>query len=131
MKRSNLPVVLSLLAVFVSGTLVGAFGYRLYTVRTVVAAPERPSPAEFRKRYVNEMRGRLALDEAQTAKLTDVLDRTRSRFRDFNEKHKQELSEIQDAQVREIQAFLRPDQQGRYEEYRKDRDRRRQQHQQR
>lgn len=128
MRRSNLSIALYMLAVFVSGALVGAVGHRLYTVRTVDAArgPQRPSPAEFRQRYVNEMRGRLNLDDAQTAKLSEVLDRTRARFRQFNEHHKPELSQIQDDQVREIQAFLRPEQQVRYEEYRKERDRKRQ-----
>jgi hypothetical protein len=127
MKRSNLSVTLYMLAVFVSGTLVGVFGHKLYTVRTVDAAraPQRPSPAEFRQRYVNEMRGRLGLDEAQTAKLGEVLDHTRARFREFNEQHKPELTQIQEEQVREIQSFLRPDQQARYEEFRKERDRKR------
>jgi hypothetical protein len=100
----------------------------LYTVRTVDAAraPQRPSPAEFRQRYVNEMRGRLSLDDVQTAKLGQVLDRTRARFREFNEQHKPELTQIQEEQVREIHAFLRPDQQTLYEEFRKERDRKRQ-----
>jgi hypothetical protein len=55
-----------------------------------------------------------------------VLDRTRVRFREFNEKHKTELSGIQDEQVREIQALLRPDQQDRYEAFRKEREKKRQ-----
>jgi len=126
MRRSNLTVALYMLAVFVSGGLVGAFGHRLYTVRTVDASSQRRSPAEFRQRYINEMRGRLDLDETQAAKLNEVLDRTRARFREFNEKHKPELSSIQDAQVQEIQALLRADQQDRYEAYRKERERKRQ-----
>jgi hypothetical protein len=115
-----------MLAVFVSGAVVGGLGHRLYTVRTVDAAPQRRSPAEFRRQYINDMRGRLQLDEGQAAKLEEVLDRTRTRFREFNEKHKPELSEIQDTQVREIQAFLRPDQQSRYHEYRRERELKRQ-----
>jgi hypothetical protein len=111
-----------MLAVFISGGLVGAFGHRLYTVRSVDAAPPRRSPAEFRQRYINEMRGRLSLDDGQAAKLSEVLDRTRARFREFNEKHKTELSGIQDEQVREIQSLLRPDQQDRYEAFRKERE---------
>lgn len=126
MKRGNLSVGLYMLAVFLTGALVGAFGHKLYTVRSVDAAPQRRSPAEFRKQYVNEMRGRLSLDDAQTAKLTEVLDRTRARFREFNEKHKPELSEIQDTQVKEINAFLNSDQQSRYDEFRRERERKRQ-----
>lgn len=126
MKRSNLSLALYLLAVFVSGGLVGAFGHKLYMVRTVDAASQRRSPAEFRQRYINEMRGRLGLDDGQAARLNEVLDRTRTRFREFNEKHKPELSGIQDAQVSEIQALLRPDQQDRYTAYRLERERKRQ-----
>jgi hypothetical protein len=114
-----------MLAVFVSGAVVGALGHRLYTVRTVDAAPQRRSPAEFRRQYINDMRGRLQLDDAQAARLEEVLDRTRARFREFNEKHKPELTEIQETQVHEIEGFLRPEQQTLYEQYRKERERKR------
>jgi len=113
-------------AVFASGAVVGAFGHRLYTVRSVDAAVnERRSPADFRKRYVNELRGRLNLDETQTARVGQILDETRARFKTFNEKYKPELTHIHDQQVQDINAILNPVQQQRYEEYRKERDRKR------
>jgi hypothetical protein len=129
MKRSQLTIVLSMMAVFLSGSVVGAFAHRLYMVRSATAdAPaQRRSPAEFRQRYLNEMKMRLGLDDLQTSRLSDVLDRTRNRFRDFNEKHKEELSGIHEEQVREIRAMLNPDQQPRYEEYLKEREQKRKQ----
>ena len=125
MKRSQLSIALSMLAVFVSGSMVGAFAHRLYMVRTATAdAPphQRRSPAEFRQRYLGEMKIRLGLDDTQTARLNEVLDHTRQRFRDFNEKHKTELSGIHEDQVREIRAMLKPEQMPLYEEYLKERE---------
>ena len=130
MRRSHLSIALSMLAVFVSGSLVGAFAHRLYMVRTVDAdaSPQRRSPAEFRQRYLNEMKSRLSLDDAQTSRLNEVLDHTRQRFREFNEKHKDEMSLIQDSQVREIRAMLKPEQQQQYEVYLREREQKRKEH---
>lgn len=129
MKRSHFSIALYMLAVFVSGALVGAFGHRLYTVRTVEADTGRPrTPSEFRQRYLNDMKARLSLDDTQTAQMSSILDQTRERFKAFNEKHKAEMSEIHETQVRDIRAMLKPEQQAAYEEYRKERERKRQQH---
>jgi hypothetical protein len=128
MRRSALSIALSMLAVFLSGALVGAFAHRLYTARVVDAATQRRSPAEFRQKYLNDMQSRLQLDDGQTARLGTILDNTRQRFRAFNEKHKAELSAIQDEQVSEIRSILNADQLARYEEYRQERDRKRREH---
>jgi hypothetical protein len=129
MKRSHLSIALYLLVVFISGALVGALGHRLYTVRSVEAdVRQRKSPSEYRKGYLRDMTARLSLDEAQAQKLDTILDETRNRFRAFNDKHKAEMSEIHEAQVREIRAMLRPEQQAAYEEYRQERERKRQQY---
>ena len=127
MKRSQLTIALSMLTVFLSGSVVGAFAHRLYMVRSTTAdAPaQRRSPSEFRQRYLNEMKMRLGLDEAQTSRLSGVLDQTRTRFRNFNEKHKTELSGIHEEQVREIRAMLKTDQLPRYEAYLKEREQKR------
>ena len=122
MRRSQLPIVLSMLAVFLSGSLVGALAHRLYAAKTVYTANDRRSPSEYRQRYLNEMKTRLSLDEPQTARLGEVLDRTRQRFHAFNEKHKPEISAIHEEQVREIRGMLNADQQQRYEEYLKERE---------
>ena len=126
MKRSHLSIALYMLAVFVSGALVGAFGHRLYTVRTVEADTGRRTPNDFRQRYVADMQKRLNLDSEQAQKLSGILDQTRERFKAFNEKHKTELTGIHEDQVREIRAMLTPAQQPIYEEYRKERERKRQ-----
>ena len=129
MKRSHFSIALYMLVVFISGAVVGAFGHRLYTVRTVEADTERRrTPSDFRQKYLNDMKVRLSLDEAQTTKLSSILDQTRERFKAFNEKHRPEMTEIHETQVRDIRAMLKPEQQPIYEEYRKERERKRQQY---
>lgn len=115
MKRSHIAIALYMLAVFVSGSVVGAFAHRLYSERTMAAPPR--SASEFRKRYVTEMQTRLKLDEAQTVELDRILEETRTKFKEFNERHKDELSGIHAEQVREIRTMLRPEQQGEYEKF--------------
>ena len=127
MKRSHLSITLSMLAVFLSGGLVGALGHRLYTAKTVYSAPARRSPAEHRQRYLNELKTRLSLNDGQTGKLDQILENTRQRFQAFNAKHKDEMSAIHKEQIREIKAMLEPHQQAPYEEFLKEREKRRQQ----
>ena len=116
-----------MLAVFVSGSVVGAFAHRLYMVRTVGAdvSPQRRSPAEFKQRYLNEMKARLSLDDTQTSRLNAILDSTRLRFREFNDRHKDEIAAIHEEQVRDVKAMLTPDQQPRYETYLREREQKR------
>ena len=64
MKRSQLSVILSMFAVFCSGIAVGAYGYHSYSAKTVVATGKRPlTPEEWRKKYIEEVRTRVRLDE--------------------------------------------------------------------
>lgn len=127
MKR--LTVLLSLLAVFVSGVVVGALGYRLYMAKTVGAVSAQrsgsPSPEEFRKRYVNELRERLHLDEQQVAELNAILDRAKQRHQALREKQKPEVKAIYEQQVDEIRAMLRPEQRPEFERFREEREKKR------
>ena len=125
MKKSSLTVASSLLAVFISGAVVGAFGHRLYIVRSVSAVadpqrpPAKPNPEEFRRKYTEELRTRLHLDDSQLAKLNTIFDNARERFHQMRERSK-ELSKIEAGKIRldqrnEIRAMLRPDQQPEFE----------------
>jgi uncharacterized membrane protein len=125
MKKSSLTVASSLLAVFISGAVVGAFGHRLYMVRSVYSGAEvnrpaaKPSPEEFRRRYTEELRTRLNLDDSQLAKLNTILDHTRERFQQIRERSK-ELSKVESGKIRheqrnEIRAMLRAEQQPEFE----------------
>jgi len=116
MKRSNCHVALSLLAVFISGVVVGAFAFRLYTVRTIEAAAPS-SPEAYRRKYVNEMKNRLTLDDSQTLRLNQILDQTRAKAAEVKLRYKPELDRIHSEQVQDVRTMLNVPQTQEYEKY--------------
>jgi len=130
MSKSRLSAALYLLLVFLSGALVGTFAYRLYSMRTVSAGEKqpRPTPEERRRHYVDELTARTKMDEAQVAKLNEILDEAKTSFIQLNSKLKAEGQAIQNHQVEEINSILRPDQQAAYAAFRAEREKFRQQH---
>lgn len=150
MTKSKLTALLSLVLVFVSGGVCGAFAYRLYSATPVMTTggtpagqPGRPNPAEFRKRYTEDLTKAVKLDPEQVKRLNEILDQTRNEFDKLNEKMKPErdaLNEKRDAlnekfrpereaihnhQVEQINAMLRGDQLPVYAAWRTERDRQR------
>lgn len=112
MLKSRLSAFLSLLLVFLSGGVVGAFAYRLYNT-SVVAAPSRTirqDPEEVRKRLIAEMRDRVKLDERQLNQLEKIYDQTREQFNQLNQKRNTESRALWDSQTAQIKAMLRADQ---------------------
>jgi hypothetical protein len=151
MPKSRLSAVLSLLLVFFSGGVLGAFAYRLYSLSPVHSGkdtggpPKKLSPEELRKKYVSDLTNAVKLDSQQISALNGILDRTREDFDKLNEKIKPDrdaVSEkwrparesIHNHQVESINGMLRPDQRPLYESFRVERERQRklyeQQHEQ-
>ena len=130
MRNNRISATLYLSVVFLSGAVVGGFAHRLYMVNTVSTAsrPARPSPEEYRKRYIQEMHTRLKLDDAQVASLRQVMDETGQRLRDLRERDKPLLQSIDDDHVRKIEALLTPEQKTVYAKMREEREKRRQEH---
>jgi uncharacterized membrane protein len=130
MKKSSLTVALSMFAVFLSGALVGAFGHRLYTVRSVNAElkPSKPTPEDWRRREVHELRTRLNLEEGQVSKLNEILDHTRDRFHAMKERTRPEAEQIRQSQRNSIRAMLNASQQAEYEKILQEKDKKRAQH---
>ncbi len=125
MKRSSL--IVALLLVFLSGVVVGAVGYRLYTTEPAAATERRPSPEEYRRRYVEMMKTRLHLNEEQLARLNAILDETRERFKQYEEKSRAEKQAIRDQHVAKINAMLTEEQRAEYAKIREEREARRRQ----
>ena len=140
MPKSRLSAVLSLLLVFLSGGVLGAFTYRLYSISPVQSGkdaggpPKKLSAEEFRKRYVSDLSSSVKLDSQQVAALNIVLDRTRDEVDKLNEKMKREhdavnekwhpdREAIHNQQVESINGLLRPDQRPLYEAFRAERER--------
>ena len=89
MKRSTLLSALYVSLVFLSGGVVGGFAHRLYMINTVNAGVV-PKPDEWRKKNLDEMRSRCALNDTQVEQLGKILDTTRARFHEVKAKSDQE-----------------------------------------
>jgi len=128
MRRSSFTTFLYLAILFLSGVAAGAFGLRLYTLNSVRAngGNGRPSPEEFKRRYIQELRTQLTLSEEQVSKLGPILDETRRQFRELHEKHRPEWKAIQDEQTRKIRALLNDSQQSEYGKFLDEREKQRQ-----
>jgi hypothetical protein len=122
MRRWN-PIALYLFLVFVSGSVVGALGYRLYNPPVAQSVP-RVSPEEFRHQYVDEMKTRVGMTDDQLKKLNVILDETGARFHDSREKHNLEVKQIREEQFNRIRAMLTPEQLPKYEKARAEREQR-------
>jgi Spy/CpxP family protein refolding chaperone len=125
MKKSGLIVAAYLTLTFLSGAAVGGFGFWLYSTRSVSAVSRRPTPEEFRQRYLSEMRTRLNLSDDQVQKLTTILDSTRELFRQISDKHRPEYEAIQQHQREQVRAILNQEQRDEYEKVRAEREKKR------
>lgn len=129
MPKSRFLAFLGLLAIFISGAVSGALGYRLYTASPVFSRNVPPGmggphrgpgmdPEEVRKRLIEEMRQRVKLDDAQVAKLNRIFDDTRAQFDKIHQEMNDRGHAVWDKQVAEVKAILRPDQQPLYDQLR-------------
>jgi hypothetical protein len=117
MTRKNLPIALYMLLVFGSGALVGGLAYRTYNPPTArsVSAPQRPSPSEWRRQYIDESRSRLSLTDDQVQKLIVILDQTDARFREIREHDNELIRQIRDEHVAHVRTILTSEQIPKYE----------------
>ena len=118
MKYWKLPIALYLSLVFVSGAVVGALGYRLYSpplARGVGTLPRRGTE-EFRRQYMGEMQTRLNLTPDQMEKLSKIVDRTDERFNDARSQHNEMIREMREDHVASVRAMLTPEQLPKYEQ---------------
>jgi len=122
MRRPGLAAALYVVLVFLSGAVVGVFGDRLYTAKTVIANVSVPKPADYRKQYVEDMTKRLQLTREQVTQLGAILDDTRTKFHEEHDRSKQQLAQIHDEQVQKIHEILSPVQQPEYEKFRAERE---------
>jgi hypothetical protein len=135
MPKYKLSAVLSLLLVFLSGSVLGAVAYRLYAVNAVQGVDVgrkqgKMSPEELRKHYVEDFRTKVKADDQQIAALQQILDQTRTEFHKMRDRMNAEGEAIQSAQVEKINAILREDQRPLYAALRAERDRQRKLHDQ-
>lgn len=123
MSRFPAKVVMSVCLVFTSGLLLGALGYRYFSLKEVSAGPpQRRSMEDMRKQYLEEMRQRLKLNAQQYEDMKVIVDETGAKFRIIREKYRPEMQAIQEEQASRINEILSSEQQKAYEQLRKERD---------
>ena len=106
MNLTRKTVVLYVCLVFASGIALGTISDRLYATIT-----SRSSPSEtYRETYISRAKSRLNLTDKQVAQLTAIMDETRSRFREVQEKMTPELRAIQQQENQKIREMLSPEQ---------------------
>jgi hypothetical protein len=129
MPKSRFSAALYLFLVFLSGALVGGLSYRLYAVSTVNAITGGPklSPEEARRRYMENVREKVKLDDRQVEQVNQILDDTRAQFNEIRGKMRAEGQAINNRQIERISAILREDQKPLYAAFRAERERMRQQ----
>jgi hypothetical protein len=134
MPKSKFSAFLSLLLVFVSGSVVGALAYRLYMVKTVytttIQPPRRPDPEEVRRRIIADLKSKVHIDDQQVTELNKLMDETNEAWQQMRHKMNEQGRAIHDEQWQKFRAALRPDQQPLLDQWRAERDaemRRRQQ----
>jgi len=124
MRRSSSMLALYLAVVFVSGALVGAFSYRLYSTEISVKATDRRrgGPEEWRRRFVSEAEKRLSLSEEQLAEFNAILDRTKERFDEVDANVCRPAKRaVHEEQSAEISAMLDDSQRAEYTRWREER----------
>jgi uncharacterized membrane-anchored protein YhcB (DUF1043 family) len=128
MRRSNLYVGLYLFLVFVSGVLVGAIAYRLYSTEAVSATKSSARGSDdYRRQYLEEMRSRLKLRDDQVRQLDAILDATREEYHAIHQKLAPEMKAVQEEQVQKVLAMLNEAQRAEYQKMREERAKRKQQ----
>ena len=124
MKNWKSPIALYLFLVFISGSVVGALGYRIYNPPTARSVGPRRGTEEFRRQYMEEMRSRLSLSPDQMEKLKAILDYTDERFTDARAQHNAMIRQLREDHVASVREILNPDQLPKYEVLRIEREQR-------
>ncbi len=125
MPRTRLSAILYLILVFASGVLVGVASTRLYAVKASVPAPAAPrTMAEFTRRYTDEMRQRVGVNDQQVAAVEKILNDSKKRYDDLRREQRPMRDRIQQEQVDSIRAVLTDAQKPAYEAWRAERQKR-------
>jgi hypothetical protein len=103
MKRNQWSAGLLALLLFGTGAAVGALGHRYYAASAVLA--NVPSD-DLRHRYISDMTSRLSLTSKQVGQVEDILDNTKSRFREAHETCRPAIAKVKEEQIAEIKSIL-------------------------
>ncbi len=143
MPKTKFSAFFSVLLIFASGAAMGAVGYRLYVVNTVIspvkAAPRR-SPEELRKLVVSRLKEAVHLDDQQLSRVQKIYDEEGAWFTQTHKDFDAQIQQIyrqfanerdlrHEASIARIKKVLRPDQEPLYDKWLADRAAGRKRHQ--
>lgn len=131
MPKSKVSAFLSVLLVFASGAAMGAVGYRLYVVKTVVGpvqAKKKTSPEEFRKLAMAKLKDAVKLTDQQLIEVQKIYDWQGDQFTPINKKYQAKIDEdrkqfdqqrdlIHEQAVAKMKAILTAEQQPLYDKW--------------
>ena len=107
-------IILYFLLVFVSGSVVGALGYRAYNPPPARTVNTPQPPGDWRQQYMDESKARLDLTADQVTELKTIMDDTEARFRQARERENQEIGQIRDEHIAKVKMMLTPEQLPKY-----------------
>ena len=126
MPRTRVSIAIYLFLVFASGITVGLVSYRLYAANTASANSPK-SMSEFRKRYLDGMRTKVGVSEAQIVAITRTLDETKQKYDALAAQEQPLHDKIQQDHINEVKALLNDQQKIAYDNWRAERERAKQQ----
>lgn len=126
MPRSRISIALYLVLVFASGIMVGLVSFRLYAANTASANSPK-SMSEFRKRYLDGMRTKVGVSEAQIVAITRTLDETKKKYDALAAQEQPLHDRIQQDHINEVNSLLTDQQRIAYDNWRAERERAKQQ----
>lgn len=106
MDRSRVSIWTYLVLVFVGGSVTGFLADRVYTMRTVSANAIPRNPEEWKRKYLEDVRTRCHLSEAQLAQVNQILEVTRHRAEAIRARMEPEWKALHADQVREVRAVM-------------------------
>jgi hypothetical protein len=118
-------------SVFLVGVATGALLSNFYETRVSGRRPEvavrdnRGNDEERARREVNAMHDYLGLDQTQREQIQKILEETRSEFRSLRAETRPRFEAISERSRNKIRAVLKEEQLQKYDEYRRDRSRQR------
>jgi hypothetical protein len=122
--RSKTSATLILITTFAMGCITGATGHYVYQNRITLRAG-KPAAQPTSQGVTGILGNYLDLDPAQKEQLKDILSRSRERYRALSQQFAPQYDIIRDETRQQIRAILHSDQQGKFEEFLRDMDKRR------
>jgi uncharacterized protein YnzC (UPF0291/DUF896 family) len=123
MPRSRISIALYLILVFASGIMVGIVSNRLYATSSASANNSPRNMTEFRKRYLDGMRTKVGVSEAQIVEITRTLDETKQKYDALAAQEKPLHDKIQQDHIDAVKALMNDQQKIAYDNWRAERER--------